>query len=288
MSGLYDHIGPSIIAEDLARVVRRLRKHTCMDVVPMLIVEGPTDESLLAPHCAKQVFAAGTRALVEQLLVHLRDQPIAGCDCVYLTDCDARGKSIALREERSLVVTTNCDMEADLVALGVAAKVLTEILPQDVAASEVVSAAIALAIPVSQVRRAAAQAGVTFKRSGGARLALRDMAPTMLRDGLKSGLSTNDVMAVVSQALGWSSADVSSVQGQLPTISADFRAVCSGKDVLDAAWIVLRSRGVAGSLTAEALHRRVRSGFTADHVVGWDVAQRLRAWQESVGLELLL
>src|SRR4051812_19367413 len=114
MSSLFDHIGPSIVAADLELVVRRLRKETGLELIPMVVVEGPSDETLIGPLCvagSKQVFAAGTRTLVEQLLIYLRGEPVPGCDCVFVTDCDGRGKAIALKQEPTLVVTENCDVE---------------------------------------------------------------------------------------------------------------------------------------------------------------------------------
>ena len=65
----------------------------------MLVVEGPNDESLLGSHCQQQIFAAGTRNLVEEMLLYERFSPIDGCLCVYLTDCDGVGEAIAHAEE---------------------------------------------------------------------------------------------------------------------------------------------------------------------------------------------
>lgn len=69
---------PSDRAGELLLIVRRIRKRTGLSVVPMLIVEGAADELLFEELCAygqHQVFAAGNRSLVEQLLRHLQQNP---------------------------------------------------------------------------------------------------------------------------------------------------------------------------------------------------------------------
>lgn len=290
MSGLFDHIGPSVIAEDLTRVVRRVRKHTGLDVVPMLVVEGPTDETLLSRHCAQgqeQVFAAGTRGLVEQLLVHLRAAPITGCTCVFLTDCDGEGKTAYLKNEAALVVTENCDSEADLVALGVATEVITKLLGDGDRARGIVEEAIQIAMPVSRVRRAAARASVSFKRSGGARLALRDVDISDVRAQAASHSAADAAIRAVCGKLGWTTDDVTAVENELGSVSNEYRRVCSGKDVLDAAWTLLTDEAGLASMTAEAFHGRVRAGLQSAHVSSWKVGRRLSDWQESVGVKLI-
>jgi 5S rRNA maturation endonuclease (ribonuclease M5) len=289
MSGLYDHVGPSILAQDLTLVVRRLRKQTGLDVVPMVVVEGPSDETMLARVCnsgAKQVFAAGTRGLVEQLLVHLRDEPIPGCECIFITDCDGTGKAMHLKTERGLVVTENCDAEADLVAVGVASDVVAQVLQDDEqAAQELLANAVDLGMVTSRVRRAAAKAGVTFKRRRETRLGLCEILAEMSDD--ESLLTVADVLCAVQRILSWSADDSKRVEAELPSVPNDFRLVCSGKDVLDAVWHLLKQEGRGRDLTRDGLHRQVRSGLQLRHMAGWVVAERLWEWQRDVGCELI-
>ena len=289
MSGLYDHIGPSIVAADLLLAVRRLRKHTGLDLVPMVVVEGPSDETLLGRMCAagpQQVFAAGTRPLVEQLLEHLRREPIEGCTCVFITDCDGRGKTLRLKEEPALVVTENCDMEADLVMLGIVQEVLSAELNEEQKAASLIDEARALAVPVSRARRAADRVSVTFKCRG-RRLSLSGIADDVLRSGRSDGLQSLDVLDAVQGTIGWTLGERERVEQELDATPDDFRQVCSGKDVVDAIWFLLCEDGLAGGLTVQAFDRHVRAGLQLRHLAGWEVGRRLDVWQRSEGIQLL-
>ena len=287
--GLYDRITPSERAVDLSLVVKRIRRHTGLDVVPMLVVEGPADESLLGKLCVhgeEQVFAAGTRGLVEQLLVYLRANPIAGCNCVYLTDCDGRGKAVALKTEDSLVVTECCDVEADLVALGTAERVVTQVLGDESVAGAVFAAARSIAIPVSAVRRAANRARVSMKRDG-LRIPLLELPWEQIAGWKADPPSDADAVRVVAAELGWTEQASACVAAEMPNVGRDYRQVCSGKDVVDAAYRLLKSRGARNFASAEALHRAVLRGLNEDDVASWMVGSRLRDWEAAAGCKLL-
>lgn len=284
---LYDRIPPSERLAELSLVVKRLRRKSGLDVVPVLIVEGPNDETLLGVHCnhgARQVFAAGTRGLVEQMLLLMRGTPIAGCEGVFLTDCDGYGKPAALRGETSLVVTAGCDVEADLVSLGVATRVATDVLGQD--ASALVHDAIAMSLPLSLVRRRAASASVSMKRRQ-QRLRLSQLPRQVLVKWSVQAPSVEDAITTVAEALTWSGPDILAVQGAAPQEPQTFARCGSGKDAIEALFYLLEARHQYRGMTLDAFERRIRKGLNAEDFANWEVTRRIAIWQTQQELELI-
>jgi hypothetical protein len=289
--GLFDHLPPSERAAELSLRVKRLRRRVQLSLVPMLVVEGNTDEPCLGGICSfgsDQVFSAGTRSLVEQLLTILENDPIPGCDCVYLVDCDGRGKTVHLQNRDALIVTVNCDLEADLVQLGVAERVVRPFLTPDAAAPAMVQRAVGVAMPMSVVRRAAHSESVSMKRCG-RQLALIDLPSSALDAWEQAAPSDGDAVRVVADHLGWESATRVKVQGAMRTVNRTFRDCVLGKDVLDALFLLVQREG-SGEVrgwSRDHFHQRVRGALTPDDIGNWEVARRLRAWSQGVGHELL-
>jgi hypothetical protein len=286
---LYDRVTPSERAVDLALIVRQLRKHGPLAVIPILVVERPNDAALFGNLCvlgSRQVFAAGTRGLVEQLLIYLRANPIPTCAPVFLTDCDGRGKAPALKDERSLVVTEGCDVEADLVSLGVAERVVVEAVREQDAARSVLGDAGALALPLSLVRRAADAEGISMKRSG-KRLSLFDLPGTLLTSWRESTPHAEEVVADVAPYVGWSLEDRRRIVRAVAGVSTEFTRSVSGKDVLEAAYAELRARGEEKFTSPTSFCREVERELGLRDLEGWVVAHRVRAWEQREGHSLL-
>lgn len=257
----------------------------------MLVVEGRGDETLLSAICQhgeQQIFPAGTRSLVEQLLRHLKREPIDGCDCVFLVDCDGQGKTVSLAAESDLLVTETCDMEADLVRLGVATRVARQYVQSDEIAQNIVQRACEVAMPISIVRRAAHSASVSMKRDG------RQIRLAFLPDLQISAWETappdpNDVCAVIATELDWSPEQLESVRRHIPDVPEEFSETCLGKDVLDALHRILRDEGT-GEIRGWGVnhfHRAVFESLILDDLNHWEVGKRLRAWQDAKRRSLL-
>jgi hypothetical protein len=236
---------PSERAAELLLIVRRIRNRTGLDVVPMLVVEGAADEELLGGLCKhgqQQVFAAGNRDLVEQLLRHIRANPVDGCTCVYLVDCDGYGKTADLRQDSSLVVSETCDMEADLVRLGAAARVTSRFMPSMVAAEALIERACQLALPMSVIRRAAFRASISMRR-GQSQFRMADFSDLQFAAWSENPPSPVQVLDAVGREMNWSEEQRAQVEGNLPDVPTDFGRACMGKDVLDALFWMLRREG---------------------------------------------
>jgi hypothetical protein len=285
---LANEFTPSALAAELALRVNRLRGSTGLDVVPMVVVEGEADTAVLSPVCshgADQVFIAGARNLVEQLLSHLKRKPVHGCECVFLVDCDGRGKTPYLAAEESLLVTKTCDIEADLVELGVATKLASRFSSSQADAAAFVERSRELALPLSIVRRAAHSVSVSMKLEGRRQLRIDDLPVANLEQWEEVIPAPRDVLPVVASVLDWTAEQSNSVLSRVDTIATEFSSTCLGKDALDFLYRLLQSEGVGDvrGWSCEHFHREVCAAFSPDNLDDWVVAQRLKAWQDRTG-----
>lgn len=256
----------------------------------MLIVEGRTDEPAYGAACEHgdaQVFSAGTRDLVEQMLVLAEHSPIDGCECVYLVDCDGRGKTAHLSDRDCLVVTETCDLESDLVKIGVAERVVARFLPEG-GSEPMIKAAVKSALPFSRLRRAAHRLGVSMKQ-GGLQVRLADLPEPILRAWESTEPTNSEAVQAVSVHLGWDEPTRQRIEDELDTVSRSPDHVALGKDLLDALFRLLQRDGVGDvrGWSRDHFHRVVRRELRADDFPGWVVGQRLARWSEAGGLCLL-
>lgn len=257
----------------------------------MLVVEGATDEIALSGLCQggrDQIFPGGTRDLVEQLLTHLRQHPVEGCECVFLVDCDGRGKTLRLANAPELVVTEACDMEADLVAIGVATRLVRRYVDSDHDASALVAEAQVLGMALSVVRRAANAVNVSMKKRGW-QFRLSEVPEMHWNNWVGSKPSDEDVLAVVSVELNWSQDQINAVAQELPGVRRDFAVSCLGKDALDALFrlLVNRGRGDARGWTKDYFYRAVFAAVEPSDIRQWEVGRRIVNWEEASGCQLL-
>lgn len=281
---------PSDRAGELLLIVRRLRRRSGQSTVPILVVEGAADEELfgeLCIHGPEQVFVAGSRDLVEQLLRHLRTEPIEGCDCLYLVDCDGYGKTPNLKESENLIVTEACDMEADLIRLGAATRLARRFTDSDGQAEDIVAQACALALPLSIVRRAASRCSVSM-RKGKHQLRMADFSDLQFSAWDEEARSAEDVIPAVAVELGWSQKAQKEIHDQIKVIPCEFDRSALGKDALDALYRLLRQEG-HGEVRGWNLgffYKAVFRELLPTDLEHWEVGRRLRAWESASGLRL--
>jgi hypothetical protein len=257
----------------------------------MLVVEGSADEEVfgaLCKHGSQQVFAAGNRDLVEQLLRHIRANPIDGCDCLYLVDCDGYGKTADLGAAKNLLVTETCDMEADLVRLGAAARLARRFTTSDSAAKDLVERACALALPLSIVRRAAFRCSVSMRR-GQRQLRMADFSDLQLLAWDEAAPPVEEVLSSVATELDWTVDDQNMVESNIASVPTDFDRAGLGKDAFDALFRLLKQEG-AGEVRGWNLgyfYKSVGKELRPEDFAHWEVGRRLKAWEEDVGHELV-
>lgn len=290
--GLFDYVPPSERLADLALVVRRLKRHTGLSVIPMLVVEGRTDEPAWGSLCKlgrQGVFSAGTRALVEQMVALSSAQPITDCVCVYVVDCDGRGKTMNLAAREDLVVTQTCDLEADLVEIGVAGRVVAPFLMNDSTAATLVDRAKNLALPFSVVRRAAADKRVSMKLNG-RQVRRADLSPAVTTGCLRTPPSDEQVIETVAEVLNWTEEERASVTEALVAVDREPTRCLMGKDILDALYelAIVEGGGNIRGWSRDHFHEKVLGALQPSDGASWIVAQRISAWAANCGLEFLL
>jgi hypothetical protein len=146
---IFNHVTPSERIADLELNVRRIRKQTGLDVVQSWLSRAALARGAWPAQSlgSQQIFAAGTRGLVEQMLMQLRGRLDQSFQCVYLIDCDGQGKTQHLKERSDLIVTETCDLEADLVHLGVATRVVAPYCASGTSETQLVDLACQSAMP---------------------------------------------------------------------------------------------------------------------------------------------
>lgn len=289
---LFDHVAPSERVADLAMVARRLRRNRGLEQVSILVVEGRTDEPAWGSLCTlgdAQVFSAGTRALVEQMAVLLHGTPVERCHCAYLVDCDASGKSRHLRHRRDLVVTETCDVESDLVELGVAKRVIAPFMDSDALAISAIAAAKEVALPLSVVRRAAHKARVSMKVRD-RQFRLHEVSPETQHAWERQAPEDAEVVALVGGLLCWSTDQFDAVDSELGAVNRSPAQCLLGKDILDALFTIVcrEGHGEIRGWSAESFQRAVIRALQVEDAVGWVVVERLRAWASACGCDLLV
>lgn len=287
--GLLERATPSDAFIRLERLVKKLKRRAASGPVPILVVEGTTDVRFLgrlATSRAEQIFAAGDRALVEGLLMHLKNSPIDGCECVFLTDCDAKGKPSYLKADANLVVTDNCDLEADLVALGIVDDVVRQITDEAVDVESVMTEALGLGLVLSTVRRAAHADRISMKKSGGARFSPMDLDSGDVAAWRLVRPTPQEMVGAVGRALRWSAQERARVASQTSHVRGSFKDVCTGKDVIDFTVLRLRGEGFAAVDAFEIMERAATLALARD-LSDWVVQRRIRAWEQVAGVNLL-
>jgi hypothetical protein len=223
------------------------------------------------------------------MLVLETARPMSDCVCAYLIDCDGRGKTIHLADRSELVVTGCCDLESDLVEIGVAARVIAPFLPSVAFAAALVEKAKDVALPFSAVRRAAHLGSVSMKRDG-RQLRFAELPDDVAKNWCEDVPSDEDVISVVAGLLGWSSQSIGTVRSCLARIDRTPTACLMGKDILDVLFGLVRDEGhgdVRG-WTIDYFHSAVLRALQPGDGTGWIVAERLRMWAISCGHDLLL
>ena len=254
----------------------------------VLIVEGDSDKRLLAPRwmSVANVIVGTNKTLVMDahagLLEHDRGR------IVCLVDCDddvARG---TLRGAPDLIITTNADMEADLVAQGairaVVALVVREALNSDRHLDEITAAVLersgACVIPLGRLRRAARVAGIALEFQPW------DFDYESVRTRGTAEVDEAAVRAELQRRANLRPQQMARIERNLAAIRTDY-AVCNGKDVIAACASVLKTDYRVSRRRLDNLDDMVRLGLAPAEFEAWDVVRRVRRWEATHGTSVL-
>jgi hypothetical protein len=250
----------------------------------VLIVEGETDKRLLAPRWVpiSSVVVATNKTLVVGAHAAMLEKDRGRIVC--LVDCDddvARG---TLGGAPDLIITTNADVEADLVAQGairaVVAQVVSGALSSDSDLDEITTAVVtrscACTIPLGRLRRAARLAGIAlefepwkfdYESVRARRTDVVDEAAIQSELQLRASLTAPQMRRIRSHVAA----------------IADDYAICNGKDVIAACASVLKMDFGVPKRRLDNLDDLVRLGLGQAEFEAWDVIRRVRRWEASHG-----
>jgi hypothetical protein len=231
---------------------------------------------------------------------------------LFIIDCDGHVDP-ALKGHANLVITTNRDVEADLLfelrALHRLAHEYLSPLVQtpgqvDSLAKAVLDDACTVATSIGMAQSAALTLGLRTRlpaRNGSRRkLRLTDLSVIRERLQIDELPSTRTIVDELGTLIGWTSSEADAVMadvahlGDTPCVGhrqpgcdmCDRRQFCRGHYLIDAVALVLDVRhGV--TLQGSAVASVVRVSADLSRMSGWTVAQRIKRWEATTGLQVL-
>lgn len=278
----------------------RLRARRLTDQGALVVVEGPRDRKALLPLASEWAFivpAGGRDKLVfafDNLEEEFRDRVL------FILDCDG-GVDLRLKGQLGLVITSNRDMEADLILeLNAVEGVVFQVadvsdVPNGRALSDrIVEQACDLSAAFGVVLAGAWACGYPTKiRGKGGRpphtATLMDVNNEWSSENLTN--SPQDLAKRLAAVIPWGGDELGTVVGWMG-IARDkacrshgcascrecwYRSYSRGHDLVDALGIVLMT--LAG-VKVEPLDSLLRLGLDHSRVGDWSVARRVRSWEE--------
>jgi hypothetical protein len=268
----------------------RLRLDGLGDKSTALIVEGFDDKRLfyhrmsataeVVPSGGKRLLRAGLGAMISADKGRM----------LFLTDCDYDVLGGTLCGGPDVVITSSCDVESDLIGLGVLTKIVVEVVPGVVetkeravkVAGDVCACAQSLARPLGRIRIAAQPFGVDLDLSN---LDFAKYWDKASRSPMVDKLHTSIFTRLRNAGVGISKSGWEDLIAETP----DESIVCNGKDLIQAAQMILRTHyKMSHKVSADMMTSMIRLSLDERHFEAWPVVQRIRAWEKKSGRILLV
>jgi hypothetical protein len=277
----------------------KLRARRLTDQGTIVAVEGHRDRKALLPLASDGAYivpAGGREKLVfafEELAEEFRDRVL------FILDCDG-GVEVRLKGRPGLVITSNRDMEADLVLeLNAVEAVILQVanvcdIPNGRALStHVVSQACDLSAAFGAVLAGAWACGYPTKIGGKGGRRPHTVTLLDIDDHWSSGALTKTSQELadrVAAVIPWDGEERGMVvdwmeaargkacrrHGFVKCSSCWYRSYSRGHDLVDALGIVLTT---LANVKIEALDELLRLGLDRSRVGDWSVARRVRSWE---------
>lgn len=265
----------------------RLRLNALPADVGVLIVEGGTDKRVFVERRVPEalILVAGGKPRLLEAYGLLRDEERR--QVVFVADCDHDVPCGLLQPAENLVLSTNADMESDLVELGVFQRVVLHLVPSasvsdaelDRVTADVLEKARALSVSIGRLRRVAKRRAIA--------LDFEDLTISRLRPRHGHGAPLERVIEVVASRSNVPRSDWGEL-ADAAAAEADDISICCGHDLLAIAADVLRRDYGVPRDKAGAVEEMVRVAVDQATFDAWDVAHRLRRWELASGRRLLL
>jgi hypothetical protein len=265
----------------------RLRISALPHDVGILIVEGGTDKRIFTERRVPEalILVAGGKPNLLEAHALLRDEEQR--QLVFVADCDHDVPCGLLRPKENLVLSASADMESDLVELGVFRRVVLHLIPSasesdaalDRVTADILTKARSLATSIGRLRRVARREALA--------LDFENLNFPRLRAKHGTGASLARVVEVVASRSRVPRSDWDRLE-QAARDETDDSSICCGHDLLGiAADVLRRDYGVARE-KAGAVEEMVRVAVDNEVFDAWEVARRLRMWQQTTGRRVLV
>jgi hypothetical protein len=268
----------------------RLRLDALGEDSTVLVVEGNDDKRLFYRWivATADIVPAGGKVLLRSALQAIRNEDKGRI--LFLTDCDYDVAAGMLHGGPDIVITATCDVESDLVSLGILEKLAVELVPLRAAESQEEAARIGtdvrehvetVAVPLGRIRMAAQTLGVDLK--------LEKMDLSKYWDRRNERLLWDKLTKVVLDHLR-EQVDISGEEWaeRIVATPSDVK-ICHGKDMVNAAQYFFHILyKVDNKVTADMLMMMMRLALDQLFFEKWAVVHRMRKWETVHGRYLLL
>lgn len=266
----------------------RLRLDALGPKSTVLVVEGNDDRRLFITRIisSSDVVPASGKTLLRSALELIRETDKGRV--LFFTDCDYDVPAGTLHGGPDVVITESCDVESDLVNLGVLAKVSVEVVPQAITAKDmplkietrVREYAQRLALPFGRIRMAAQPFGVNLK--------FEDIDFSKYWDDKTRKILSDKIYQVMwdhlSEDLNISRQDWDARLQEIP----DNLVLCHGKDLVKAAQMFFRYLyKMDNKINKDVLAMMLRLAVDQKIFESWDVVKRIRKWEARYGSSML-
>jgi hypothetical protein len=265
----------------------RLRLDALGPESTVLVVEGNDDKRLFITRVipTSDVVPASGKTLLRSALESIR-----GTDkgrVLFLTDCDYDVAAGTLHGGPDVVITKSCDVESDLIGLGVLAKVAVEVVPQAISSKDsaikieidVRQHAQRMALPFGRIRMAAQPFGVDLN--------FDEVDFSKYWDVDSKKVLEEKVYRVMWSHLGEAGIDRGEWDERIREIPDDV-VLCHGKDLVKASQMFFRYLyKMDNKVSKDFLAMMLRLAVDQKAFESWDVVKRIRKWEARYGFAML-
>jgi hypothetical protein len=244
-----------------------------------LVVEGPDDKRLFYERTASsaEVVVAGGKRLVRAALAAMLEGDHGRI--LFLTDCDYDVRTGELNGGPDIIITKGCDVEADLISLGLLEKIAVELAPHAVETkvgasrigTEVREHAMRMCLTLGRIRMASQPLGI-------------DLELDKLDLGKYWDKPSDRILVDKLTSSTWGRVKASGVsftnwQKRINDMPAD-DAMCCGKDLIRSSRLFFRALyGMDNKVTADSIAMMLRLALDDERFEGWTVVERIRKWE---------
>ena len=278
----------------------------------LLVVEGADDKRFMAPLLTGRVHILPARGRDMVLAARSGLRSAEFDRCIFLVDCDD-DIAVGYKGHPNLVITTFRDLDADgLLALKSYNRISSEYFydlgmsPDDLQAEAqaLLDYAVELSCAFGQCKAAARTLGLRLRivteRGESVSLPLSSMPSVGAWIGAQRLPDLAEICGDMAGVLGWNGDQVGRAvslarsgwlsecrhHGVVGCTRCRTLSLCAGHDLTAAIAVDLSIR-LSSTVTTKELERLSRMGTDRWHATRWTVGQRLRAWADSRGLDVV-